>query len=130
MNTRQVRRVDRFWFATAQRADGQWVAWAQTTPIYSDLPLPDSQERIWMKVGFSRENAAAQLKKELALPPYDAATIRQRRQCTRMLLTASAMLVGGMLASEPTLTLGGIVGIGHGLHRYAMLFDQTDDIAA
>jgi hypothetical protein len=126
MKTREIHRVGRFWFATNRRADGQWVAWAQTTPIYSAHPPAESKDQIWLAVGFSREHAAAQLKRQLALPPYDTASIQQRTHCWHMLLTAAGMLVTGVLTTEPALVVGGLIGMGHGLYRCAILADQAD----
>ena len=126
MKTREIQRVGRFWLATTQCADGQWVAWAQTTPIYTDAPLAESRERVWLASGFSREQATAKLKRELALPPYDAASVQERHRCWLMLLTATGMALGGVLAAEPTLFFGGIVGIGHGLYACVWLSERSD----
>lgn len=126
MKTREVHRVGRFWFATTQRPDGQWVAWAQTTPIYADAPLTESVERVWLASGSSREQAAAKLKQQLALPPYDTASIQQRHRCWIMLLTATGMTLGGMIVAEPTLFFGGMIGIGHGLYACVWLSERSD----
>jgi len=126
MNSRAIHRVGRFWVATKQRADGQWVAWAQITPIYSDEPVADSHEHIWLVSGSSREQATAKLKRELALPPYDAASQQERHRCWVMLTTASTMLVSGVLIAEPTLFFAGLVGVGHGLYACVWLSERSD----
>ncbi|MBL8540474.1 MAG: hypothetical protein JNK68_08885 [Betaproteobacteria bacterium] len=126
MNSRAIHRVGRFWVATKQRADGQWVAWAQITPIYSDEPVADSHEHIWLVSGSSREQATAKLKRELALPPYDAASQQERHRCWVMLTAASTMLVSGVLIAEPTLFFAGLVGVGHGLYSCVWLSERSD----
>lgn len=127
MKTREIQRVGRFWLATTQRADGQWIAWAQTTPIYADAPLAESRERVWLASGFSREQATAKLKRELALPPYDAATERERRQCWHMLMVAVGIVILGIVAGQPVLSFAGIIGIGHGLYACALLTEESED---
>jgi hypothetical protein len=127
MKTREIQRIGRFWVAATQRADGQWVAWAQTTPIYADAPLEECREQVWRTCGFTREQATAKLKRELALPPYDAATRREQHRCWHMLLVATGMVAAGILAAEPLLAFGGMIGIGHGIHACAALTDQSDD---
>lgn len=126
MKTRDIQRIGRFWLASAQRADGQWVAWAQTTPIYADAPLAESRERIWLASGCSREQATAKLKRELALPPYDAASIQERRRCWHMLLVAAGLLALGIGVAEPILAFGGLIGIGHGIYACALLTEQSE----
>jgi hypothetical protein len=128
MQTREVQRVGRFWLATTQRADGQWVAWAQTTPIYADEPTAEARERVWLVSGCSREEAWAKLKRELSLPPYDAATARERQRCWRMLLAATMLVVGGIILAEPTIFFGGFIGIGHGLYACVWLSERSDDL--
>lgn len=127
MEGKKVQRVGRFWFATTQRPDGKWVAWAQTTPIYSDTPPAESDARVWLAVGFSREQAAAKLRRELALPPYDAASLRERRNCWLMLVAAATVLLAGALVEEPTLVCAGIIGIFHGLLACVWLAEQADE---
>ena len=127
MEAKKVQRVGRFWFATTQRPDGQWVAWAQTTPIYSDQPPVESDSRVWFAFGFSREQAAAKLKRDLALPPYDPASVRERRNCWLMLALATIMMLGGALAAEPVLVCSGIVGIVHGLYACVWLTSEHAD---
>ena len=130
MKTREIHRVGRFWLAAVQRADGQWVAWAQTTPIYADAPLAESRERVWLASGFSREQATAKLKRELALPPYDAASIQERHRCWFTLLTATGMALGGVLVAEPTLFFAGMIGMGHGVYACVWLSERPDNRSA
>jgi hypothetical protein len=127
MQTKKVQRIGHFWLATSQRTDGQWVAWAQTTPIYSDLPLSESGERVWTASGHSREQAAARLKRQLALPPYDPASIQERQNCWLMLLAGTVMTLGGVVATEPIFILGGIVGIIHGSYACVWLSEAEAD---
>jgi hypothetical protein len=127
MKTREIQRVGRFWLAVTQRADGQWVAWAQTTPIYADAPPAESGERVWLASGFSREQATAKLKQQLALPPYDAASIQERHRCWHMLIVAAGMVVVGIIVPEPMLAFSGIIGIGHGIYACALLTEQSGD---
>jgi hypothetical protein len=126
MNTREIQRIGRFWFATAQRTDGQWVAWAQTTPIYSDAPIAESREEVWHAFGASREEAAAKLKQKLALPPYDAASIRERHRCWHLMLVGAGIALAGVVVAEPTLILAGALGIGHGFYACVALAEQAE----
>jgi hypothetical protein len=127
MKAKDIQRIGRFWLATAQRADGQWVAWAQTTPIYSDAPIDESREQVWRTSGFTREQAAAKLKQKLALPPFDAASVRARHQCWHMLLVATGMVVIGMIAPAPMVGFGGVIGIVHGIYACASLAEQAEN---
>ncbi len=126
MTSKEIQRLGRFWVATKQRSDGQWVAWAQTTPIYGDEPLAESGERVWLAAGCSRDQAAAKLKRELSLPPYDAASQEERHRCWIMLTMASTLIIGGALIAEPTLFFAGLVGIGHGLYTCVWLSERSD----
>jgi hypothetical protein len=127
MKAKDIQRIGRFWLATAQRADGQWVAWAQTTPIYSDAPIDESREQVWRTSGFTREQAAAKLKQQLALPPFDAASVQERHNCWVTLLAATGMVLGGVLAAEPMFVLGGIVGVVHGIYACVGLSEDADN---
>jgi hypothetical protein len=127
MEAKKIQRVGRYWLATRQRPDGQWVAWAQATPIYSDSPPAEPDARVWCAVGCSRERAAAKVRRELALPPYDAATLREKRNCWLMLAGAMGLVLAGALTTEPTLVCGGIIGIVHGLYACVWLAEQADE---
>ena len=127
METRKIQRIGRFWLATIQRPDGQWMAWAQTTPIYSDTPSAETGTRVWSAVGYSRERAAAKLKRELNLPPYDPASLRERRDCWLMLVVATFLVLAGAIVAEPTIVCSGIVGIVHGLYACVWLAEQADE---
>jgi hypothetical protein len=126
MSSRQIQHIGRFWVATVQRADGQWLAWAQTTPIYADAPLAESRECVWIASGFTREQAIAKLKQELALPPYDAASVRERHRCWQTMLAGAGLMLVGLIVAEPTLVLAGTLGISHGFCACVMLAERTD----
>lgn len=126
MTSKTIQRLGRFWVATKQHPDGQWVAWAQTTPIYGDEPLAETRERVWLATGSSREQAAAKLKRELALPPYDAASQEERHRCWLMLTIACTLIASGVLIAEPTLFFAGFVGIGHGVYACVWLSERAD----